>query len=90
MLSFFKKLFGAKTTQTPETPAPYKLEPAQCGCGRSPTGLCVGLHKLTEEEWATNDANPNKTTPKKTAKAPAAKKAPAKPRTRKPKVQQIG
>ena len=22
-----------------------------CGCGRSPTGLCVGWHKLTEEEY---------------------------------------
>ena len=23
----------------------------KCGCGRSPTGLCVGWHKLTEEEY---------------------------------------
>lgn len=22
-----------------------------CGCGRSATGFCTGLHKLTEEEW---------------------------------------
>ena len=22
-----------------------------CGCGRSPTGKCVGWHKLTEEEY---------------------------------------
>ena len=22
-----------------------------CGCGRSPTGLCIGWHKLTEEEY---------------------------------------
>jgi hypothetical protein len=53
---------------------PYKVEPpvvedkvavanrapAKCGCGRSSTGLCVGLHKLTEQEWADHDANPNK------------------------------
>ena len=32
----------------------------QCGCGRSPTGFCVGLHKLTAEEWAVSDQNPNK------------------------------
>ncbi len=24
---------------------------AKCGCGRSETGECVGLHKLTNEEW---------------------------------------
>jgi len=87
---------------------PYKVEPpvvedkvavanrapAKCGCGRSSTGLCVGLHKLTENEWAAHDANPNKvaaesnpaviTATKKSAakkpaaKKPAAKKAPAK------------
>jgi hypothetical protein len=22
-----------------------------CGCGRSPTGQCVGWHKLTEEQY---------------------------------------
>jgi hypothetical protein len=22
-----------------------------CGCGRSPTGNCIGWHKLTEEEY---------------------------------------
>ena len=22
-----------------------------CGCGRSPTGRCVGWHSLTEEEY---------------------------------------
>ena len=24
---------------------------SKCGCGRSPTGLCVGWHKLTEEKY---------------------------------------
>jgi hypothetical protein len=23
----------------------------KCGCGRSPTGKCIGLHALTEDEW---------------------------------------
>tara|TARA_Y100001958_G_C21087783_1_gene441940 strand:+ start:499 stop:612 length:114 start_codon:yes stop_codon:yes gene_type:complete len=23
-----------------------------CGCGRSPTGKCIGLHKITKEEYA--------------------------------------
>lgn len=22
-----------------------------CGCGRSPTGNCIGWHRLTEEEY---------------------------------------
>lgn len=35
-------------------------EPARCGCGRSPTGLCVGLHKLTTEEWSAHADNPNR------------------------------
>lgn len=24
---------------------------SQCGCGRSPTGKCVGWHALTEEQY---------------------------------------
>ena len=23
----------------------------ECGCGRSPTGKCIGWHKLSEEEY---------------------------------------
>ena len=23
----------------------------KCGCGRSPTGYCTGLHKMTNEEY---------------------------------------
>mgnify|MGYP001166865445 CR=1 FL=1 len=23
----------------------------ECGCGRSPTGLCIGWHSLSEEEY---------------------------------------
>jgi hypothetical protein len=43
--------------------APYKVEtpaPAKCGCGRSPTGNCVGHHKLTDTEWAAHPDNPVK------------------------------
>ena len=75
-------------------------EPAKCGCGRSPSGYCVGLHKLTSEEWNKHPANPApvveaKTETKAAAKKPAAKKAaakkpaamkaPAKPRAKKAK-----
>lgn len=60
----------------------------KCGCGRSQTGFCVGLHSLTPEEWsvhADNPAKPKKTRAKKPAvenpvvlKKPRAKKTPAK------------
>lgn len=74
MLDFLKRLFGrtAKTEQVVE--APYKVEapesgPKKCGCGRSQSGNCVGLHALTPEEWSTHESNPNKAVPaKKTAK----------------------
>jgi|TARA_B110001454_G_C12517654_1_gene349651 hypothetical protein len=26
-------------------------EEKSCPCGRSPTGICVGWHKLTEEDY---------------------------------------
>jgi hypothetical protein len=25
--------------------------PVPCGCGRSATGFCTGLHELAQEEW---------------------------------------
>ena len=100
-----KEFFLAKSVAS-EPVAPYKIEapvetgPAKCGCGRSQSGLCVGLHKLTPEEWATHSDNPNatKSEPKKkrtfvkrqdngVAKVAAIKakpKAPAKPKAKKP------
>jgi hypothetical protein len=62
----------------------------QCGCGRSPTGFCVGLHKLSAEEWAVSDQNPNKasvadvTAGNKAAAVAKVKKAPAKKTAAKP------
>ena len=32
----------------------------ECSCGRSPTGSCLGLHKLSEEEWISHEVNPNR------------------------------
>ena len=96
---------------TPNVSAPYKLEPPaattpipsvpaneppRCGCGRSATGFCVGLHKLSPEAWAGHPNNPDmvgkivaeparpEKKPRKPAvKKPAAIKAPAKPRAKK-------
>ena len=61
-----------------------RVEARDCGCGRSPTGKCVGLHTLTAEQWAVSDQNPHRVsaaevTAENKAKAVAkAKKAPAK------------
>jgi hypothetical protein len=96
---------------TPNVSAPYKLEPPaattpipsvpaneppRCGCGRSATGYCVGLHKLSPEAWASHPNNPDmvgkivaeparpeKKPRKPAAKKPAVIKAPAKPRAKK-------
>jgi len=45
--------------EAPAVEAPStKIEPTKCGCGRSPSGYCVGLHSLTAEEWNGHPANP--------------------------------
>jgi hypothetical protein len=84
MLRFLKSYFTRPTP--PEEPAvPNKVEapePApvaqpQCGCGRSASGFCVGLHKLTAEEWATHSDNPNKSSAEVKTE-PVKKKAAAK------------
>lgn len=98
-----KPLAGTTAPEVKPELAPYKVEtppePPKCGCGRSQSGLCVGLHKLTPEEWATHKDNPNaaKAAPKKKrtfvkredsdAKSKVAKiKTPAKPKAaKKPK-----
>lgn len=78
----------AATTPIPLTPA---NEPPKCGCGRSSTGFCVGLHKLSPEAWAAKQAEINtvavaaepvkkkRTFVKKPAAPKAAPKAAAKP-----------
>lgn len=77
---------GKSAEDRVETPAP------KCGCGRSSTGFCVGLHKLTAEEWAVSDQNPNRasaaevTAENKQKAVAKAKKAPAKKPAAKPAV----
>ena len=70
----------------PVTPIPVSAAP-QCGCGRSPTGLCVGLHKLSADEWAVHADNPVKAVPAAPAKKqPAPRKPAAKAQVKKPAV----
>lgn len=80
--TLFDFLLNRKGHPAPE--APYKVEvtavadtpvvvpqpeAVKCGCGRSQSGNCVGLHKLTPEEWSVHADNPNKA-PAKKARAP--------------------
>ena len=37
--------------QRDERIAKEKKRKGGCGCGRSPTGLCIGWHSLTEEQY---------------------------------------
>lgn len=104
MFNKIKEFFFGKPNEVASTQeanaAPYKVEPptpAKCGCGRSPTGNCVGHHKLTDAEWAAHADNPaskqskkapakKRTFVKREDKPAAAIKAPAKPKApRKPK-----
>ena len=55
MFEFLKRFLGYSTQTEPV--APYKVEApvveaTKCGCGRSPSGYCTGLHKLSDAEWA--------------------------------------
>ena len=89
--SFFNKRNEPKTEEplkvevptTADTVQPVPAfdvapQPIKCGCGRSASGFCVGLHKLTAEEWAGHADNPTKVAAPVAEKKPAAKKAPAK------------
>ena len=66
----------ASTTNWPVPRADVNAQAStqtKCGCGRSQTGFCVGLHSLTPAEWSVHADNPAK--PKKTrAKKPVAEK----------------
>lgn len=63
----------------PAAPVPPAPEPVKCGCGRSPTGYCVGLHKLNDADWAVHPDNPVKPAAVVEAAKPAAKPVEAKP-----------
>ena len=59
MFEFLKRFLGYSTQTEPV--APYKVEApvveaTKCGCGRSPSGYCIGLHKLSDAAWAAKQA----------------------------------
>ena len=46
----FDRIFGKRDRMTPH----YKdngEDVGTCGCGRSPTGKCIGWHGLSEDEY---------------------------------------
>jgi CDGSH-type Zn-finger protein len=45
--------------------APVLTQQTACGCGRSKTGYCVGLHGLSDAAWATHKDNPKAKKPRK-------------------------
>ena len=51
----------------------YSKVPAKCGCGRSETGFCTGLHRIPKKDWAAGVRDipaekPKRTYKKKTTK----------------------
>ena len=41
------------------TPSVTNMKQGTCGCGRSPTGDCIGWHSLTEEQFQEKLSNWN-------------------------------
>ena len=57
----FDRIFGKKNRMTPH----YKdngEDVGTCGCGRSPTGKCIGWHGLSEDDYKARLAEFNRTT----------------------------
>jgi CDGSH-type Zn-finger protein len=93
----FDRLFGKKDTSSviiEQVAVNQESEKKLCGCGRSPTGYCIGLHNLSVDDWqAVKDMNKVEEVPitpvakskpaKITAKSPA-KKSATKPTSKKP------
>ena len=46
----FDAIFGKKDKMTPRVEQ-VQEGGSSCGCGRSPTGKCIGWHGLTEEQF---------------------------------------
>ena len=44
----YDAIFGKKNKISPSV---EQMKKGTCGCGRSPTGNCVGWHGLTEEQY---------------------------------------
>ena len=47
----FEKIFGKKDKTMQVRVQENAEEFGKCGCGRSPTGKCIGWHGLNEEQY---------------------------------------
>jgi hypothetical protein len=47
----FEKIFGKKDNTMQVRVKEDSAEIGKCGCGRSPTGKCIGWHGLSEEQF---------------------------------------
>jgi hypothetical protein len=50
----FETIFGKKKDMSPSV---EQMKKGTCGCGRSPTGDCIGWHGLTETEFQQRQRN---------------------------------
>ena len=48
----FERIFGKKENKMQVRVEENQEEIGKCGCGRSPTGKCIGWHGLSEDEYA--------------------------------------
>jgi len=48
----FERIFGKKEKDMQVRVQEDDSKFGKCGCGRSPTGKCIGWHGLTEEQFA--------------------------------------
>jgi len=48
----FERIFGKKEKDMQIRVQEDDSKFGKCGCGRSPTGKCIGWHGLTEEQFA--------------------------------------
>lgn len=44
-------IFHREIKEQTMTPSVEQMKKGTCGCGRSPTGNCIGWHSLTEEAF---------------------------------------
>jgi DNA-nicking Smr family endonuclease len=47
----FEKIFGKKDNTMQVRVKEDSAEIGKCGCGRSPTGKCIGWHGLNEDQY---------------------------------------
>jgi hypothetical protein len=92
----FDRLFGKKDTTVvviEQVAVNQELVKKLCGCGRSPTGYCIGLHNLSVDDWqAVKEMNKAEvlitpvaqSAPTKSTKKPAAKMTAKKTESKKP------